>query len=149
MPRKIKKGFSICGVNLGKFFNYSINFIPNCTIFVLLGDVESNPGPFWKKGDDPIENLQNIIDDQADDIKDLRDTIDNQNDVIDELKNKINEVTNRLSELSEDEDKTKENTDKCERMIESLQKDSDRNFERFSENDSKFGQELLQQKVIC
>ena len=111
------------------------------------GDVESNPGPFWKKGDDPIENLQNIIDDQADDIKDLRDTIDNQNDVIDELKNKINEVTSRLSELSEDENKTKENTEKCERMIQSLQKDSDRNFETFSENDSKFGRELLQQKV--
>ena len=115
---------------------------------MFLGDIETNPGPFWKRGEDPIDNLQTIIDDQADELKDLKDTIDEQNDTIEDLRAKISDLADKLSQLSDVEKTNTENALKCERMIETVQKESDRNFDKFSENDSKLGRELLQQKVI-
>ena len=94
-----------------------------------------------------MENLQNIIDDQADDIKDLKDLIDNQNDIIEDLRTQISNLSDKFSELSDNEATIKENALKCERDIEALRKDSDRNFEKFSENDANFGKSLLEQKV--
>ena len=114
----------------------------------LLGDVESNPGPFWKKGDDLLESLQNVIDDQADDLRDLRDTVDDQNDTIEDLKLEMKELTERMSKLSEGEDNNKEQIVKVERSVDTLQKESDSRFEDLSEKDSKIGQELHQHKVV-
>ena len=75
-----RKIFSICGNYYDKrnvinchYKSNSIN-VRNLIILIMLGDIESNPGPFWKKGEDLSENLQNIIDDQTDDLRDLRDT---------------------------------------------------------------------------
>ena len=114
----------------------------------LLGDVESNPGPFWKKGDDLLESLQNVIDDQADDLRDLRDTVDDQNDTIEDLKLEMKELTERMSKLSEGEDNNKEQIVKVERSVDTLQKESDSRFEDLSEKDSKIGQDLIQHKVV-
>ena len=77
----------------------------------------------------------------------MKDTIDEQNDTIEDLRTKISELAEKFSELSDIEKSNTENSLKCERMIETIQKESDRNFEKFSENDSKLGRELLQQKV--
>ena len=142
MSKKNLKGFRICGGNL-----LSKDSVSNLNIKSCLGDIETNPGPFWKRGEDPIDNLQNIIDDQADELKDLKDTIDEQNDTIEDLRAKISDLADKFSELSDIEKTNSENALKCERMIESVQKESDRNFEKFAENDSKLGRELLQQKV--
>ena len=70
-----------------------------------LGDVEPNPGPFWKKDEDAIENLQDIIDDQADEIKDLRETVDQQSETIEELKTKIEEILVRTEEQKTESEK--------------------------------------------
>ena len=112
------------------------------------GDVESNPGPFWKKGEDPIESLQNVIEDQADELKDLKDTIDDQNDTIDDLKMKLEDLSDKFTELSEDENKVKESNLLHGQMIESLKRDNDKIFQKLSDNDSKFDKELIHQKVL-
>ena len=62
------------------------------------GDIEPNPGPFWKKDEDAIENLQDIIDDQADEIKDLKETVEQQSETIEELKTKVEEILARTEE---------------------------------------------------
>jgi len=118
------KNFSICGVNLD----------------------EIKSGRLFKKSDDPIENLQNVIDDQSDEIQDLKDTIEGQNSLIEDLKTQINKISDVLNEISVEDESNKESGLRCERKIEMLLKENDRNFEKFSENDAKFGQELLQQK---
>ena len=115
--------------------------------FYILGDVESNPGPFWKKGEDLMESLQNIIDDQADDLRDLRDTVDDQSMTIEDLKSEMKELTERMTKLSEGEDNNKEKLVIVERSMDTLHKESDSRFEDLSEKDSKIGQELLQHKV--
>ena len=63
------------------------------------------------------------------------------------MRAKISELADKFSELADTEKTNTEKALKCERMIEIVQKESDRNFEKFSENDSKLGRELLQQKV--
>ena len=63
------------------------------------------------------------------------------------MRAKISELADKFSELADTEKTNTEKALKCERMIETVQKESDRNFEKFSENDSKLGRELLQQKV--
>ena len=78
----------------------------------------------------------------------MKDTIDEQNDTIEDLRAKISELADKFSELADTEKTNTEKALKCERMIETVQKENDRNFEKFSENDSKLGRELLQQKVI-
>ena len=115
--------------------------------FYMLGDVESNPGPFWKKGEDLLESLQNIIDDQADDLRDLRDTVDDQNDTIEDLKLEMKDLTERMTKLSEGEDNNKEKILIVEKSMETLHKESDSRFEDLSEKDSKIGQDLIQHKV--
>ena len=115
---------------------------------LLIGDVESNPGPFWKKGEDLLESLQNIIDDQADDLRDLRDTVDDQNDTIEDLKLEMKDLTERMTKLSEGEDNNKEKILIVEKSMETLHKESDSRFEDLSEKDSKIGQELHQHKVV-
>ena len=118
-------------------------------LFVFVDEVKST-GRLFKKSDDPVENLQNVIDDQADDIKDLKETIDSQNNMIEDLKTQINKLSDVLNEISVEDDNNRESGLRCERKIEMLLKENDRNFEKFSENDAKFGQELLQQKVnLC
>ena len=141
---------AICGFNDGK---NKIRLSQNKTIlfdsfYILLGDVESNPGPFWKKGEDLLESLQNIIDDQADDLRDLRDTVDDQNETIEDLKSDMKELTERMTKLSEGEDKNKENIVIVEKSMDTFHKESDSRFEDLSEKDSKIGQELLQHKVV-
>ena len=116
--------------------------------FYILGDVESNPGPFWKKGEDLMESLQNIIDDQADDLRDLRDTVDDQHETIEDLRSEMKELTERMTKLSEGEDNNKEKLIIVERSMDTLHKESDSRFEDLSEKDSKIGQELLQHKVV-
>ena len=115
---------------------------------LLIGDVESNPGPFWKKGEDLLESLQNIIDDQADDLRDLRDTVDDQNETIEDLKSEMKELTERMNKLSEGEDNNTEKIVTLERSVETFHKESDSRFEDLSEKDSKIGQELLRHKVM-
>ena len=111
------------------------------------GDIETNPGPFWKKEDDPLDALQNIIDEQADEISDLKETIEKQGDTITELKNKITELTDKTSEMKVENDKNNEEILKVNRALESDKKSNAKKFEELSEHDSKFGQELLHQKV--
>ena len=78
----------------------------------------------------------------------MKDTIDEQNDTIEDLRAKISELADKFSELADTEKTNTEKALKVERMIETVQKEGDRNFEKFSESDSKLGRELLQQKVI-
>ena len=70
--------------------------------FIILGDVELNPGPFptqfWKK-DEEVENLQKIIDDQEDEIGDLKDLVDKQKDDIDDLKDKLEELLTKATQI--------------------------------------------------
>ena len=73
------------------------------------GDIEPNPGPFWKKDEDAIENLQDIIDDQADEIKDLKETVEQQSENIEELKTKIEEVLVRTAEQKTESEKAAKN----------------------------------------
>ena len=111
------------------------------------GDIETNPGPFWKKEEDPVENLQNIIDDQAEEIGDLKETIEKQSETLAELKKKITELSETTTELQLDTDKNNEEVLKVSRALDSDKKSNAKQFEELSEHDSKFGQELLQQKV--
>ena len=111
------------------------------------GDIESNPGPFWKKEEDPIENLQNIVDDQADEISDLKENIEKQSDTINELKGKLEELSINLTALQSDNGNNIEDILKVKRSLENDKKSNAKLFEELSENDSKFGQELLLQKV--
>ena len=144
------KRFSICGVDLGIWY-ISLEqrrLFVRGKYFFCAGDVESNPGPFWKKGDDPIESLQNVIEDQADELKDLKDTIDDQNDTIDDLKMKLEDLSDKFTELSEDENKVKESNLLHGQMIESLKRDNDKIFQKLSDNDSKFDKEIIHQKVL-
>ena len=115
----------------------------------LPGDIETNPGPFWKKEDDPLDALQNIIDEQADEISDLKETIEKQGDTITELKNKITELTDKITKMKVENDKNNEEILKVNRALESDKKSNAKKFEELSEHDSKFGQELLHQKVTC
>ena len=73
------------------------------------GDIEPNPGPFWKKDEDAIENLQDIIDDQADEIKDLKETVEQQSETIEELKTKIEEILVRTEEQKTESEKAAKN----------------------------------------
>ena len=114
---------------------------------MISGDVELNPGPFWKKEDDPIENLQNIIDEQADEISDLKDTIDKQGETIDDLKAKISELSDQTTKIEIESHRNEEDILKFSRALEKEKKENSKKFEELSEHDSKFGQELLQQKV--
>ena len=117
----------------------------------MLGDIESNPGPFWKKGEDLIENLQNIIDDQTDDLRDLRDTVDDQKETIEDLKSKVKDLTERITELSDDGRNNTEKIVLVETSVETLQRENESKIEDLSDKKSKIGQELLQQKVniVC
>ena len=94
-----------------------------------------------------MESLQNIIDDQADDLRDLRDTVDDQNETIEDLKLEMKELTERMTKLSEGEDSNKEKIVMVEGSLDTLHKESDSKFKDLSEKDSKIGQELLQHKV--
>ena len=73
------------------------------------GDVEPNPGPFWKKDEDAIENLQDIIDDQADEIKDLKETVEKQSETIEELKSKIEEILVKTEDQKTESEKAAKN----------------------------------------
>ena len=73
------------------------------------GDIEPNPGPFWKKDEDAIENLQDIIDDQADEIKDLKETVEQQSETIEELKTKVEEILVRTEEQKTESEKAAKN----------------------------------------
>ena len=94
-----------------------------------------------------MENLQTIIDDQADEISDLKETIEKQSETIAELKTKIDELSVKSTELQLDTEKNNEEILKVSRALESDKKSNGKQFEELSEHDSKFGQELLQQKV--
>ena len=94
-----------------------------------------------------MESLQNVIDDQADDLRDLRDTVDDQNETIEDLKLEMKELTERMTKLSEGEDSNKEKILIVERSMDTLHKESDSRFEDLSEKDSKIGQDLIQHKV--
>ena len=136
------------------------------------GDVEPNPGPFWKKDEDAIENLQDIIDDQADEIKDLKETVENQSETIEELKTKIEEILVRTEEQKTESEKAAKNLADLVRsfpmesrqgsslkemlsesralQVVSLEAEKETNarvFDELSAHDSRIGQELLQQKV--
>ena len=54
------------------------------------------------------------------------------------MRAKISELADQFSELADTEKTNTEKALKCERMIETVQKESDRNFEKFSEKHSLF-----------
>ena len=85
------------------------------------GDVEPNPGPFWKKDEDAIENLQDIIDDQADEIKDLKETVEQQSETIEELKTKVEEILVRTEEQKTESEKAAKNHTDLVRRFSCLQ----------------------------
>ena len=87
--------------------------------------MEPNPGPFWKKDEDAIENLQDIIDDQSDEIKDLKETIDQQSETIEELKTKMEEIVTKMEEQKAASDKT---TEDLAEMVGNEVKDGDEEF---------------------
>lgn len=113
---------------------------------MIVGDIETNPGPFWKKEEDPVDNLQNIIDEQADEISDLKETVEKQSDSIADLKTKVDELTVKSNELNFDTEKNKEEIRKVGRALDGEKKTNSKVFEELSDHDSKIGQELIQQK---
>ena len=74
-------------------------------------------------------------------------TIEKQGETLAELKNKITELSEKTSELKLNNEKNNEDILKASRGLDNDKKSNARQFEESSENDSKFGQELLQQKV--
>ena len=118
------------------------------------GDVESNPGPildkipFLRRGEDPVEKIQDILDDQADEINDLKDIVEKQTETINGIRSKVDFLFEKLNKNSDEVSKTREALWSVNQFVENEKKDKDRHFARLSENDAKLGQDLLQQKVI-
>ena len=77
----------------------------------------------------------------------MKETIDKQGGTIAELKNKITDLSEKTSDLKLNNEKNNEDILKVSRGLDNDKKSNARQFEESSENDSKFGQELLQQKV--
>ena len=111
----INTALLLSGKNLFKLFQSQLGWKENLVFMYVLnlmviisGDIETNPGPFWKKEEDPVGNLQTVIDEQADEITDLKDIVEKQSDSISDLKNKIDELTEKSDELKLNSEKNQE-----------------------------------------
>ena len=64
-------------------------YLPPGLRLMLAGDVESNPGPFWEKKEDPVVAFQDALHDHEDEIDDIKDLAEKQTEIITELKGKL------------------------------------------------------------
>ena len=110
------------------------------------GDIEKNPGPFWKKKD-PIENLQDIVETQGDEISDLKETVDKQSKAMFDMLNKLMELSTKADEIKLESEKSAAEIKEVNQTVEDGQTSNVKMFQKVTEDDSKLGQKLVQQKV--
>ena len=113
----------------------------------LSGDIETNPGPFWKKEEDPVENLQDTVETHGDEISDLKETVDKQSDTMEEMLNKLVELSIKADDIKLDSEKNAKEIIKVSQTVEDGQSSILKLFQKVSEDESRLGQERVQQKV--
>jgi len=85
-------------------------------LLLLCGDVETNPGPFplslpslpsFDKKEDPVEVLQEVVDEQADKISELKELLEKQTEMILNIEAKLTDYSEHLKVNKTELEKTK------------------------------------------